>query len=155
MLYVPSLPEVLRKWSVVEIRTPVRQMVRLVIAGAMAEKGKSLEEIKLVALTVIESMGTIGVCLYPCSVPGSGPSFTLGASEVEVGLGIHGEAGVKRQELTPVRELIPSLVKTVLSSLGVDTKSVILIVNNLGGTTNLELTLVAKSAIGMSSLITL
>ncbi|PIK60162.1 hypothetical protein BSL78_02883 [Apostichopus japonicus] len=117
------------------------------IAGAMAEKGKSLEEIKLVALTVIESMGTIGVCLYPCSVPGSGPSFTLGASEVEVGLGIHGEAGVKRQELTPVRELIPSLVKTVLSSLGVDTKSVILIVNNLGGTTNLELTLVAKSAI--------
>lgn len=117
------------------------------VAGAMAEKGKSLEEIKAAAEKIIESMGTMSVCLYPCSVPGSGPSFTLGSSEVEVGLGIHGEAGIKRQELSPAKELVPSLVKAVLESLGADTKAVVLVVNNLGGTSSLELTLVAKCAI--------
>lgn len=116
------------------------------IAGAMAERGECLEDIKRVVENVIEAMGTMGVCLYPCSVPGSGPSFKLGPSEVEIGLGIHGEAGIQRQEISPARELVASLVKNILKSL-IAVKSVVLVINNLGGTSNLELTLVAKCAI--------
>ena len=43
--------------------------------------------------------GTIGLSLSPCSVPGRGPSFTLQADEMELGLGIHGEAGVRRMKV--------------------------------------------------------
>ena len=44
-------------------------------------------------------MGTIGLSLSPCVVPGAGPSFTLAADEMELGLGIHGEAGVRRMKV--------------------------------------------------------
>ena len=43
--------------------------------------------------------GTIGVCLYPCSVPGAGPSFHLDPQQIGLGLGIHGEAGVKKLQV--------------------------------------------------------
>ena len=43
--------------------------------------------------------GTIGLSLSPCSVPGLGPSFQLGEDEMELGLGIHGEAGVRRMKV--------------------------------------------------------
>ena len=45
------------------------------------------------------SPGTIGLSLSPCSVPGSGPSFQLATDEMELGLGIHGEAGVRRMKV--------------------------------------------------------
>lgn len=67
------------------------------IAGALAEEGKSLEEITKQAGLVAKNMGTIGLALGACSTPGSsGPLFTVGQDEMELGLGLHGEAGVKR-----------------------------------------------------------
>ncbi|XP_059172562.1 triokinase/FMN cyclase-like [Physella acuta] len=123
------------------------------IAGAMAEQGKSLEDIVSTLNTVKSKMGTIGLSLSPCSVPGSGPSFTLQPDEMELGLGVHGEAGVKRMKVQTAKEA----VKTMMDHM-TNTKTsthialhrgdrVALMVNNLGGTSVLELNIVAKEAI--------
>ncbi|XP_027050132.1 triokinase/FMN cyclase-like isoform X3 [Pocillopora damicornis] len=125
------------------------------IAGSLAEEGKSLEEISQVAKAAAQAMGTIGVSLAPCSLPGSLPSFVLGSDEMELGLGIHGEPGVKRVKL----EKADQVVKTMIDHMS-DVQSgatyklslkkgdrVALVVNNLGGTSVLELNIVARAAI--------
>lgn len=125
------------------------------IAGALAEEGKLLEEITQVAKAAANAMGTIGVSLAPCSLPGSGPSFHLGSDEMELGLGIHGEPGVKRVKV----EKADVVVKTMIDHMtdiqsGATYKlslqqgdSVALVVNNLGGTSVLELNIVTRAAI--------
>ncbi|XP_022787345.1 dihydroxyacetone kinase 1-like isoform X2 [Stylophora pistillata] len=80
------------------------------IAGALAEEGKSLEEISQVAKATAQAMGTIGVSLAPCSLPGSLPSFVLGIDEMELGLGIHGEPGVKRVKLDKVDQVVKTMI---------------------------------------------
>ncbi|XP_050407646.1 triokinase/FMN cyclase [Patella vulgata] len=123
------------------------------IAGSLAEEGRSLEEIAVIVKDAVDSMGTIGLSLAPCSVPGSGPSFKLEQDEMELGLGIHGEAGVKRLKLTNVQTAISTMLdhmtnqatKTHLELAKGDAVGVI--VNNLGGTSILELNIAAKEAI--------
>lgn len=125
------------------------------IAGSLAEEGKSLEEISQEAKAAAQAMGTVGVSLAPCSLPGSLPSFVLGSDEMELGLGIHGEPGVKRVKL----EKADQVVKTMIDHMS-DVQSgatyklslkkgdrVALVVNNLGGTSVLELNIVARAAI--------
>ncbi|CAL1539418.1 unnamed protein product [Lymnaea stagnalis] len=123
------------------------------IAGAMAEQGQSLEEM-VSSLNVIKmKMGTIGLSLSPCSVPGSGPSFTLQADEMELGLGVHGEAGVRRMKIQTAKEAVKTMMDHMTNpktSTHIDIKKgdrVALMVNNLGGTSVLELNIVAKEAI--------
>ncbi|CAG2053598.1 unnamed protein product [Timema podura] len=70
------------------------------ITGAMSEEGKSLREIKATAIEVNNSMATIGVSLSACSLPGSGPLFQVAADEMELGLGVHGEAGKQKLKVT-------------------------------------------------------
>jgi len=125
------------------------------IAGALAEEGKSLEEILQVVKTAASTMGTIGVSLGPCSVPGSLPSFVLGSDEMELGLGIHGEPGVKRVKMDQADQVVQTMVNHMCDiQSGAAHKlnlksgdSVALVVNNLGGTSVLELNIVAGSAI--------
>jgi dihydroxyacetone kinase len=69
------------------------------MAGALAEQGASLEEIITELRAASESLGSIGVCLSPCSLPGQPPLFSLGPDEIELGLGVHGEAGVERMKV--------------------------------------------------------
>ncbi|XP_033096561.1 triokinase/FMN cyclase-like [Anneissia japonica] len=123
------------------------------VAGALAEDGKSLEEIIDVATRVANSMGTISVSLSPCSLPGSGPSFELGHNEMELGLGIHGEAGIKRIKLLSACDTVATMLDHMTdasnrSRLAIkDGDHVALVINNLGGTSYLELNIVAKEAI--------
>eukprot|EP00128_Syssomonas_multiformis_P008354 Colp12_sorted_trinity150504_noHs@7563 len=123
------------------------------IMGAMAQNGASLSEMLQTAEKVTASLGTVGVCLSPCVVPGSHAGFQLGEKEMELGLGIHGEAGVARLPL----DTVDSVVKSVLDLVAVEKRngpgpvyakgdSVVLVVNNLGGTSNLELPIVALAA---------
>ncbi|XP_031570895.1 triokinase/FMN cyclase-like isoform X2 [Actinia tenebrosa] len=125
------------------------------IAGSLAEEGKSLEEIVSVAKAAAQSMGTMSVSLSPCTIPGSGPSFSLAEDEIELGLGIHGEPGVKRIKIQPV----DSIVKTMIEHM-TNTKEdaihkmtlhkgdhVALVINNLGGTSYLEMNIVARATI--------
>ena len=124
------------------------------IAGAMAEQGCDLDTIYKKVLEVAAGVGTIGVSLNPCSVPGRPPNFLLGPDEIELGLGIHGEAGYKRCKLEPCEKMV-EIILNQLSSIEPGykyfplqpNKRVILIVNNLGGLSNLEMGIVAKEAI--------
>lgn len=76
------------------------------VAGALAEEGMGLEEITKKVSVIAKAIGTLGVSLSPCSVPGTKPTFELAADEMELGLGIHGEAGVRRIKLVPVDQIV-------------------------------------------------
>ena len=116
------------------------------IAGAMAESGKSLDDIVNVVSEVAKNMGTISISLSPCSLPGQSQNFEISPDGIEFGLGIHGEPGVKKMKLTPAKAIVKEMVDYLLGSEympKLDGKNVAVILNNLGGTSNLEMSLVA------------
>ncbi|KAK2162652.1 hypothetical protein LSH36_94g01041 [Paralvinella palmiformis] len=123
------------------------------IAGALAEQGASLSYIVSVCQKAVDDMGTIGLSLSPCSIPGVGPSFQLADDEMELGLGIHGEAGVKRIKVLPADKAVSTMLDHMTNeenNTHLKLKSeipVVLIVNNLGGSSNLELNIMAKEAV--------
>ncbi len=76
------------------------------IAGAKAEQGASLAEVKEVAENVIENLASIGFAFSSCTVPAKGtPTFDIAEDEMEYGVGIHGEPGAKRQKAISSAEL--------------------------------------------------
>ena len=105
------------------------------MAGARAANGASLSEVKQTAQAVIDSVGTMGVGMGPCTIPGADkPGFTLGDNEIELGLGIHGEPGVCKQNLVPANELVNLLLDSLLkefSSRLETSKDVAILVNGL------------------------
>ncbi|XP_065541050.1 triokinase/FMN cyclase-like isoform X4 [Lathamus discolor] len=123
------------------------------VAGALAEAGASLDEIVEKVSVAAKGLGTVGLSLSPCSVPGSKPTFQLAADEMELRLGIHGEAGVRRMKMLTADEAVemmlahmtdPSNASHLPLSPGA---SVVLVVNNLGGLSCLELGIVAGAAV--------
>ena len=119
------------------------------VAGAAAAAGHALAAVKETALAAIAALGTMGVALGACTVPAAGkPGFSLGDTEVELGLGIHGEAGVRRAAIAPSCELVGTLLQTILADRGFGSGTrVALLVNNLGGTPTMELSVVARDAV--------
>ncbi|ODT98704.1 MAG: dihydroxyacetone kinase subunit L [Planctomycetes bacterium SCN 63-9] len=116
------------------------------IAGALAESGASLAEVAGEARAVAAAVRTMGVALTPCTVPAAGkPGFSLGEGEVELGLGIHGEPGVRRIPIEPADALVDQLMGPILVEVPGD--RLVLMVNNLGGTPVMELAIVARRAI--------
>jgi dihydroxyacetone kinase len=121
------------------------------IAGAAAEAGLPLGEVKALALDAIGAVASMGVALSPCTVPAAGkPNFSLGDDEMELGLGIHGEAGVERVSLQPARQVVETLLDTILADRGLKSGDhVALLVNNLGGTAQMEMSIVARDALAV------
>ncbi|CAH1262273.1 TKFC [Branchiostoma lanceolatum] len=123
------------------------------IAGALSEEGKSLGEIVDAVKSAISSMGTMGVCLSPCSVPGSGPMFQVPHDTIELGLGVHGEAGVGKMKMDTAEKVVETVLNHMTnpdntSRIEVNKgDSVALLVNNLGSTAYLELYIIARDAI--------
>ncbi|XP_042762042.1 triokinase/FMN cyclase isoform X3 [Panthera leo] len=123
------------------------------VAGALAEAGVGLEEITNRVSVVAKAMGTLGVSLSSCSVPGSRPTFELSPDEVELGLGIHGEAGVRRIKMASADEIVTLMLDHMTNSSNVSHvpvqsgSSVVLMVNNLGGLSFLELGIMADAAV--------
>lgn len=110
------------------------------IAGAAAEAGKSLEEVKAVAEKTIANIRSMGMAMTPCILPAVGkPGFELGEDEVEIGMGIHGEPGISRERITPARELAPKLLGKILEDYDYSNSEVAVMVNGLGGTPLMEL----------------
>ncbi len=114
------------------------------IAGAKAEAGGSLEEVKAVAEKVIANVRSMGMALSPCTVPAAGkPSFELGENEVEIGMGIHGEPGTHREEIKSADETTQHLVDKILEEDIVKAgDEVAVLVNGLGATPLMELYIV-------------
>jgi dihydroxyacetone kinase-like protein len=111
------------------------------IAGAAAEQGRPLKEVADIAREVNANGRSMGMALTSCTVPANGkPTFDLGADEMELGVGIHGEPGRRRVPLAPAREVAAMLVEPILEDLPFTRGDrVIAFVNGLGGSPLIEL----------------
>ena len=117
------------------------------IAGAAAEQGKSLPEVKAVAEKVIANIRSFGFALTSCTVPAAGsPTFEIGEDEMEFGVGIHGEPGRKREKLISADELAARIVPDIAEDLKlVKGEEIALLINGFGGTPLQELYLFNNS----------
>ena len=111
------------------------------MAGAAAEAGASLADVAALAQKVNAQGRSMGLALTSCVVPAAGtPTFDLPDDEVEVGIGIHGEPGRRREKLARVDDMAEWLVSPIVSDLGLARgQSVLALVNGMGGTPLLEL----------------
>jgi ATP-dependent dihydroxyacetone kinase len=120
------------------------------IAGAMAEAGADLDTILTAARRIIDGAISIGMSLDTCTVPGSPKEDRISAGKAELGLGIHGEAGVEQVDFSGARAAMAMVVDRLLPRLG--TGDHVALLNNLGSTTPLEMSVLAeelaRSAIG-------
>ncbi|KAG0078888.1 Dihydroxyacetone kinase 2 [Linnemannia elongata] len=123
------------------------------LAGARAANGDSLEQVKKTIEYVASHTFTIGCALNAASVPGQGMPRSLKENEIEVGMGIHNEPGFEKKTLEPADKLIDSLVDHIVQSHPFAKASpsgkanVVILVNNLGAVSNLEMGLVTKLAV--------
>lgn len=122
------------------------------IAGALANQGKSLQEIFDLVQAAIKSIHTMGIALTTCTLPGSTPSTRLaGEKAIEIGMGIHGEAGREQANLpseNPASFVAKVLVESVLGRLSItSTDKPVLLINNLGTLPVLEVMIVTKNIV--------
>ncbi|CEP17010.1 hypothetical protein [Parasitella parasitica] len=127
------------------------------LAGALASKGATLEQVKDIAQYAIDNSATIGVALDHCHVPGSSSFSQLGPGEMEIGMGIHNETGFLKAKLMPAKELVTKMMTMLVDQSDGDRSylklnpeimnSVVLLVNNLGGIPMVELNLIVKEAV--------
>ncbi|GGO01970.1 dihydroxyacetone kinase subunit DhaK [Microbispora rosea subsp. aerata] len=112
------------------------------IAGAMAETGAPLAEVARVAREVNERSRSFGVALTPCTVPAAGkPTFELSDTEIELGIGIHGEPGRTRAPLREAREIVRTAMDAIDADLPLSGETLVM-VNGMGGTPLIELYIV-------------
>lgn len=116
------------------------------VAGAAAAEGASLDEVADAVELLNANMGSMGVGLSPTVLPAAGePTFTLDEGEMEIGIGIHGERGVRRGPLDSADSIADELFDTIAADLGlVDGDSVAVLVNGLGATPLEELYLLLR-----------
>jgi dihydroxyacetone kinase-like protein len=118
------------------------------VVGAAAEAGYDLQACQEIAQKVNKSCATMGVALTSCTVPAAGrPTFDIAADQIEMGVGIHGEPGRRRDRLQPVDDLVEELADAILQDLEPAPGSeILLLVNGFGATPLMELHVVLKSA---------
>ena len=111
------------------------------VAGAKADMGGSLDEVVAVTEKALANIRTMGVALSPCTVPMAGkPTFTIGDDEMEIGMGIHGEPGMKREKLQTADEISERMTKAILDDLQPQSGDrLAVMVNGLGATPPEEL----------------
>ena len=110
------------------------------IAGARAEEGASLAEVKACAEHVIKNVRSMGMAIAPCTVPAAGKhGFTLADDEIEIGIGIHGEPGTSREKMLSANEAAKRLLDTILADLDYSGREVAVLVNGMGATPLMEL----------------
>jgi dihydroxyacetone kinase len=120
------------------------------IAGALAEKGADLAHVAAAARKVVSKTKSIGMSLNTCTIPGSPKEDRIPPGMAELGLGIHGEAGVEQVEFKDASEAVAAMVERL--SAAMEEKPHVAMVNNLGGTSVIEMSIILneirRSAIG-------
>lgn len=110
------------------------------IAGAAAQRGMNLAEVKSIAEKTITNVKSLGFALTSCTVPAKGtPTFDLENNKMEYGVGIHGEPGIKREDISTSSELAKKMVDSIVNELDVKNEKVALLVNGFGATPLMEL----------------
>ena len=114
--------------------------------GAIAETGADFDEVKRIALKTNENIRTMGIALTPTILPQAGkPTFEIGDDEMEIGMGIHGEPGIRRGKLKTANEITEELSEKLLSDIDLNKgDKVSLLINSLGATPHEELFIVAN-----------
>lgn len=117
------------------------------IVGAAAERGMPLDECKRVGDKANQATATLGVALTNCSVPGAAATFEIGAHEMEMGVGLHGEPGGTRMPIRDARDIVGAMLESIAQDLRLGRgQSVLLLTNGLGGTPLGELYVLHGSA---------
>lgn len=124
------------------------------IAGAASRKGLPLKKVFELASNVSKNVGTVGIALTPCSIPGQKASFTIDDDKMNLGLGIHGESGFLVTGIMTANQAAKACIDLILSKdsdrnyLPMDnSQSIALMINNLGGLTGLETGILIKEAV--------
>jgi dihydroxyacetone kinase-like protein len=117
------------------------------IAGAKADTGASLDEVASMTERAGDRLRSMGVALAPCTIPAAGrPTFAVPDGQMEIGMGIHGEPGVRQAPLASVDEVARELTGSVLDDLGAERgDSLAVLINGLGATPMEELHLLFRS----------
>ena len=117
-------------------------------AGAAADRGETLEKVEALARLANQNCRSMGVALGACSLPQTGiPNFEIGPEDMEIGMGIHGEPGVKRAKLASADTVTDLLMEPIIAELSLfEGDRVAILVNGLGATTQLELFLLFRRA---------
>lgn len=116
------------------------------IAGAASEAGLNLDEVTRVTEKARDNTRSIGVALSPGSIPASGkPTFMLPEDEIEFGMGLHGEPGVKRTKMVKADELTDTMLENIFKDFEYKKgDEVVVLVNGLGSTTMMEMFIVSR-----------
>ena len=116
------------------------------IAGACAETGASLDDVFKTATEANDNIRTLGIALSPCILPEAGkPTFEINDDEIEIGMGIHGEPGIKREKLRPANELVDDLYKRIMNDSKLkNNDNIAIMINSLGATPLEELYIISK-----------
>lgn len=116
------------------------------MAGAKAEQGASLQEVKKVAEKTIQSVRSIGFATSSCRIPSAQePNFTLAENEMELGIGIHGERGIVRQKIGTAKSIAKQLVDAILEDIPLERETdIALMINGMGATPKMELYILYK-----------
>ena len=116
------------------------------VAGAKADQGGSLDEVAAAAEKALANTRSMGVALSPCTVPMAGkPTFTIGEDEMEIGMGIHGEPGQKRERLQTADQIATRMTEAILGDLRpVAGDRLAVMVNGLGATPPEELYIIYR-----------
>lgn len=116
------------------------------VSGAIAENGASLDEVHKIATDINNNIRTLGVALSPCILPEAGkPTFEIDTDEIEIGMGIHGEPGIKREKLKTANELVDDMYKRIMEDSELKSNDeVAIMINSLGATPLEELYIVSK-----------
>jgi dihydroxyacetone kinase-like protein len=116
------------------------------IAGAIAETGGSLDDTFKLASDANNNIRTLGVALSPCILPEAGkPTFEISDDEIEIGMGIHGEPGIKREKLRTANDLVDDLYKRIIDDSKLKANdNVAIMINSLGATPLEELYIISK-----------
>ena len=118
------------------------------VAGALAERGASLEDIYKIASDTNSNVRTLGVALSPCILPEAGkPTFEINKDEIEIGMGIHGEPGISREKIKSANDLTDDICKRILDDFNLSNQEVGLMINSLGATPLEELYIVSRRVI--------
>jgi dihydroxyacetone kinase-like protein len=120
-------------------------------AGACAEQGASLVDVAKAAANAASRTRSIGVAVSPCLIPGAAkPGYTLGADEIEIGMGIHDEPGIERRPLMLADDVTFELVRRLIAEApveaGSERRKVAVLVNSLGATPLEELLIIFRKA---------
>tara|TARA_Y100000588_G_scaffold109624_1_gene120177 strand:+ start:1370 stop:2377 length:1008 start_codon:yes stop_codon:yes gene_type:complete len=147
--------KIIRVWDDIATGTPDQPADRrglagciyvLKVAAAAITNGAGMDEVHRLASLTRDRVRTLGVAVKPGSIPATGkPTFEIGDDEIEIGMGSHGEPGVRRQKLTSADTLVESMMELLLNDHDLaQGDRIALMINNLGSTTFMELCIINR-----------